>query len=154
MDEKLLAKAQAEEEMRQAWVREEMEKVPAEDLAALESTDALKKMLAQPESTENGVYMFGEAEIRHHRYMTARFRYLLSKSTHGVQASDDPIATLNEAVYQALAAICTDDPFNTALFWKVLDIRSQDGRVYQIFMDMVKKLGGDTSGLKDFRGLK
>lgn len=139
------------EEMRQAWAAEQLAGAPAEELASLEQTDALKSMLAQPEVKEKATYIFGDVAIKHHRYMTYRFRNLLSKATTGIQSAADPVGELNALVYQALAEICTENPYNTPLFWRIVDVKSADGRVFQIFVDIIQRLGGDANTLKSFQ---
>jgi hypothetical protein len=133
------------------WIRQEMANAPKEEIEDLQKKEEILKMLAQPELHEYGTYLFGEVEIRYRKYMTKGLRSLLSKAQREVKVSTDPISTQDDLVFKALAQICVDDPWNSPYAWQLVDLRSNDGRVYKIFMDLVAKIGGTENSLKTFR---
>jgi hypothetical protein len=138
-------------EEEQTWIQESFAEATTEKLQELESTEAIQKMLAAPEIIEAGIYKFGDVEIRHRKYMTSALRRLLSKSSISVKADEDPIRKQDDTVYRALAVVCMDAPWNNPASWELIDLRSKDGRVYKIFLDIIKKIGGTEQSLKTFQ---
>ena len=116
--------------------------IPKDELAMLESSDAVRAFLAQPEVQDSGVYKFGTLELRHRRFMTHKLRQIIAKGSTTVKASDNPMKTTEDTIYRALTEICMDAPYNTTAFWKLVDTKSKDGRVHKIFADLIEKLGG------------
>ena len=134
-----------------AWIQESMKEITAMDVQAVESSEELQKMLAVPALIENSVYKFDKVEIKYRKFMTRQLRALLSKAKKALQNADDPIKEQDDLVYHALAEMCVDNPYNTVVFWHIVDNRSTDGRVYKIFMDLIKSVGGSEQSLKTFQ---
>ena len=122
-----------------------------EKVAAFESTDAMKAMMAVPEGTDGTEYEFGTLKIRHHRFLTKRLRLLMGQIQNRLKSSSDPMTEQDSLVYQMLSEMCIEDPWNVPEAWKYTDLKFNDGRVYFIFFELMMKMGGDESSLKDFR---
>ena len=120
-------------------------------VAALEATEAMKAMMAVPESTDGVDYVFGNLKIRHHRFLTKRLRLLMGQIQNRIKVASDPMTEQDSLVYQMLSEMCVENPWNSAEAWKYVDLTSNDGRVYLIFFELMMKMGGDESSLKDFR---
>lgn len=122
-----------------------------EKVAALEETEAMKAMMAIPENTDSVEYEFGGLKIRHRRFLTKRLRLVMGQIQNRLKLSSDPITEQDNLVYQMLSEMCIDAPWNNSDAWKLVDLRTNDGRVYLIFFELMMKMGGDESTLKDFR---
>ena len=122
-----------------------------EKIAAFESMEAMKTMIAVPEDTDGAVYEFGGLKIRHHRFLTKRLRFLMGQIRNRMKVSEDPLNEQDSLVYQMLSEMCIDEPWNDSDAWRYSDLRFKDGRVFLIFFDLMMKMGGDESSLKDFR---
>lgn len=125
--------------------------VPKSEIDELERSDAVRQFLAQPEVQDSGVYVFGTLKLRHRKFMTHRLRSIISKAPKAANVSDDPMETTQTAIYDALAEIFMDDPYNRSVFWKLADERSRDGRVHKIFTDLIEKIGAGEKNVKSFR---
>jgi hypothetical protein len=125
--------------------------IPKDELAMLESSDAVRAFLAQPEVQDSGIYKFGALELRHRRFMTHKLRQIIAKGSTRAKASDDPMKSTEDTIYRALSEICMDSPYNTPTFWMLVDTKSTDGRVHKIFADLIEKLGGGEKDIKSFR---
>jgi hypothetical protein len=133
------------------YIRQEFENAPKEELEELMKQDEILKMLAQPDIKDYGYYKFGEVTIRHKKFMTKKLRRILSISERKVKTSDDPLGTQDEAVYAALAEICVDAPWTDPNSWKLVDLKTSDGRIYSIFKAIVKSFSENEKEVKTFR---
>lgn len=135
----------------QKLLDEERLKMAPEKVAAFEATEAMKTMMAVPEDSDGAVYEFGALKIRHHRFLTRRLRLIMGQVQSRLKASSDPLGEQDSLVYQMLSEMCIEDPWNDAEAWKYVDLKFKDGRAWLIFFDLMMKMGGDESSLKDFR---
>ena len=117
----------------------------------LEANELVQILLSQPDIAGVGVYQFGTMEIKYKRALTSSLRRLLSKAQKEMKSSDDALGVQDNLVYAALSEICTDAPFNNPNAWKLIDQRSNDGRVYQIFKDLMEQIGAGDQQIKSFR---
>ena len=46
--------------------------------------------------------------------------------------------------------MCIEEPWTDPEAWRLVDLRTNDGRVYSIFFDLMLKMGGDEKNLKEF----
>jgi hypothetical protein len=137
-----------EEEL--AWIQESTKEATEMDLKKVDESVEMQKLLAAPEITDSGVYKYGDAEIRHRKFMPSKLRSLLSKGKKEIEATQD-IGKLDSVVYQSLAALCMDDPYTNPVFWAAVDLKTSDGRVYKIFQELTAKIGGTEAAAKTFR---
>lgn len=136
-----------------AWIQESGIEATQSEINEIEATDALKKMLAKPAAEEYSSYKFGDAEIRYRKFMTSALRRQLITASRKskVADSEQKLHIQDETVYRVLSELCVDKPYNTPVFWAMVDQRSTDGRVYKIFMDLIKSVGGTEQTLKTFQ---
>ena len=123
--------------------------IPSDELAELESSDAVKAILAQPEVQDSGKYQFGTIELRHRKFMTHKLRHIIARGPKLAAISDDPMKVTEETIYTALAEICIDAPWNRPATWKLVDVKSKDGRVHKIFSELIDKIGQGEQTLKN-----
>jgi len=135
----------------QKMLDDERAALAPEKVATLEATEAMKAMLAVPEKSDGAFYEFGGVKIGHHRFLTKRLRLIMGQLQTRLKKAEDPIAEQDTLVYQMLAEMCTEAPWTDSDAWRMIDLRTNDGRVYQIFCEMLLTMGGDESTLKDFR---
>jgi hypothetical protein len=135
----------------QKMLDDERAALAPEKVATLEATEAMKAMLAVPEKTDDAVYEFRGVKIRHHRFLTKRLRLVMGQVKSNIKKAENQIAEQDTLVYQMLSEMCTEAPWNDPDAWRMADLRSNDGRVYQIFCELLLTMGGDETILKDFR---
>ena len=135
----------------QKMLDDERAKLAPEKVAAFESTEAMKAMLAEPEKKDESVYEFGALKIRHHRFLTKRLRLIMGQLKAKLKNAEDPIAEQDSLVYQMLSEMCMEAPWTDPDAWRYTDSKFNDGRVYLIFCELMLKMGGDENSLKDFR---
>jgi len=138
-----------EEEL--AWVQQEFQGITKEKLDEIGSMDAVRKLLESPETKEYSEYRFNDVVIRYRKFPTSKLRRMLSSAKMKVGDAVDPLQTQDRIVYDALAEICVDDPWTNPVAWAKVDAGTSDGRVYQIFTDIMEKIGGGEKSLKKFR---
>jgi hypothetical protein len=139
------------DEVIQRMIEEERKKIAPEKVAALEATEGMKAMIAVPEGTDSGTYEFGNLKIKHHLFMSRKIRLMLMQAKTRLKDATDPISEQDNLVYEILAEACTEAPWNDPDSWRYADLKCNDGRVYYIFFELMLKMGGDESSLKDFR---
>ena len=135
----------------QKMLDDERAKLAPEKVAAFESTEAMKAMLAVPEKMDDSVYEFGGLKIKHHRFLTKRLRLLMGQIQTRLKTASDPIAEQDSFIYQVLSEMCIETPWNEPEAWRYVDLKFNDGRVYLIFSELMLTMGGDEATLKDFR---
>lgn len=135
----------------QKMLDDERAALAPEKLATLEAHEAMKAMLAVPEKSNGAFYEFGGIKIGHHRFLTKRLRLIIKQLQTRPNRAKDQIANQDTFVYQMLAEMCTEAPWTDPDAWRIIDLRTNDGRVYQIFCEILLTMGGDESTLKDFR---
>jgi hypothetical protein len=138
-----------EEEL--VWIQQAYNDTKKEDLVTLGATDAIRKLLAAPDTKDYGVYKFADVEIRHKKYPTGTLRRLLTTAKTALKGSEDPMRMQDKIIYQALSEMCIDNPWNNPLSWAKIDAGTNDGRVYKIFMDIMTKIGGGEKALQSFQ---
>ena len=122
------------------------------DVDAAVNTELVQKLLAQPDLAECGVYRFGDMEIRYKPFLTSRLRSLLKRADKESKVDGaDKLAIQDRVVYDGLAEVCMDPQLKHAAVWATIDARSNDGRVYKIFRDIMEKVGGGDTSIKSFR---
>ena len=122
------------------------------DIDAIANNELAQKLLAQPEDTACGVYKFGDLEIRYKPFLTSRLRALLKKADkESKMDGSDKLAIQDRVVYEGLAEVCIDPQLKNPVVWATIDTRSNDGRVYKIFQDIMEKIGGKDASIKSFR---
>lgn len=134
-----------------ARVAQEFANAPKDEIVDLLKQDDIVRMLAQPDIKDYGEYKFGEVTIRYKKYMTKKLRRILAVSDRKVKSSDDPLDAQDEAVYSALAEICVDAPWTSSNSWKLVDLKTNDGRIYKIFKDIIREVSSTESNAKSFR---
>jgi hypothetical protein len=135
----------------QKMLDEERAKLEPEKIAALEATEAMKAMLAVPEKTTDASYEFGGIKIKHHRFLTKRVRLIMGQIQKKIAAAEDPVAEQDAMIYKMLSELCVEDPWTSPDSWKLVDLKTNDGRVYAIFCDLMLKMGGDEKNLKSLQ---
>jgi hypothetical protein len=135
----------------QKMLDDERAKLAPEKVAAFEATEAMKAMLAVPEKMDDSVYEFGGLKIKHHRFLTKRLRLVMGQLQTKLKTAENPIVEQDSLVYQMLSEMCMEAPWTDPDAWKYTDLKFNDGRVYLIFCELMLKMGGDESSLKDFR---
>ena len=135
----------------QKMLDDERAKLAPEKVAAFESTDAMKAMLAVPEKTDDSVYEFGGLKIKHHRFLTKRLRLIIGQFKTKLKAASDPLKEESNIIYQTLAEMCTEAPWTEPEAWRYVDLKFNDGRVYLIFSELMIIMGGDEAALEAFR---
>ena len=83
-----------------------------EKIAALEATEGMKAMIAVPANTDSVIFEFGGLKISHHRFLTKRLRQMMKLSQNAVKKAEDPLSEQDTVVYQLLAEMCTEEPWN------------------------------------------
>lgn len=122
------------------------------DVDALVNNEVALKLLAQPESSDFGIYKFGETEIRYKPFLTSKLRSILKAAERKSKMPDaDRLSLQDQVIYDGLAEICMDPALKKPAVWAAIDIRSNDGRVYKIFRDILEKIGGGDTTIKSFR---
>ena len=122
-----------------------------EKIAALEATEGMKAMIAVPANTDSVIFEFGGLKIRHHRFLTKRVRLVMGQIQKKIAAAGDPVAEQDTCIYQMLADMCIEEPWTDPDAWRLVDLRTNDGRVYSIFCDLMLKMGGDEKNLKSLQ---
>lgn len=135
----------------QKMLDEERAKLAPEKIAAFEASESMKSMLATPERTEGTIYDFGGTKIKHHRFLTKRVRLVMGQIQKKIAAAGDPVAEQDTCIYQMLADMCIEEPWTDPEAWRLVDLRTNDGRVYSIFCDLMLKMGGDEKNLKSLQ---
>jgi hypothetical protein len=135
-----------------AWIADTFQDGEQMDIDKLANSDAVQKLLAQPELTEVGTYRFGDVDIRYKPALTSQLRVLLAKAQKEMQSASNPLQVQDKLVYDALAEICLDADYKNPVFWQLVDLRSKDGRVYRIFKDLMEKIGAGETSTRAFRG--
>jgi hypothetical protein len=138
-----------EEEL--SWVQQVFKDSKKEDLDKAHSSESVRKLLASPEIKDYGEYVFNDVKLRHRKYPSTKVRKILTESKNVVGSSDDPMRAQDGIIYQVIADICVDEPFNDPVTWATIDAGTTDGRVYKIFMDLMQKIGGGDKALQTFR---
>ena len=134
------------------WIQQSMKEGEQLDIAAIENSELVQKLLSQPESAEFGIYKFGDMELRYKPFLTSKLRALLKKADKESKVEGaDKLAIQDRIVYEGLAEICMDTDLKNPAVWQIIDSRSDDGRVYKIFRDIMSKIGGNEKLQKDFR---
>ena len=134
------------------WIQQSMKEGEQLDIVAIENSELVQKLLAQPESAEFGIYKFGDMELRYKPFLTSKLRSLLKRADRESKVEGaDKLAIQDRVVYEGLSEICMDPDLKNPVVWQVIDSRSSDGRVYKIFRDIMSKIGGNEKLQKDFR---
>ena len=134
------------------WIQQSMKEGEQLDIEIIENSELVQKLLSQPESAEFGIYKFGDMELRYKPFLTSKLRALLKKADKESKVEGaDKLAIQDRIVYEGLAEICMDTDLKNPAVWQIIDSRSDDGRVYKIFRDIMSKIGGNEKLQKDFR---
>lgn len=133
------------------WIEQSMKEGEQLDIAAIENSDIVQKLLSQPESVNVGICKFGEMEIRYKPLLTKKLRNMLSRAQKEMKISEEPLLVQDKLVYNALAEICVDPLLKNPNAWQLIDLRSTDGRVFTIFKEIMEKVGAGEDSLKTFR---
>jgi hypothetical protein len=135
----------------QEWIQQEFHDVSKEKLDEIGNMDSVRKLIASPDTKEYAEYQFNDVVIRHRKFPTAKLRRMLGASKLKLTGAEDPLRTQDRIVYDALAEVCIDEPWTNPVVWAKVDAGTADGRVYQIFSEIMAKIGGGEKALQKFR---
>jgi hypothetical protein len=135
-----------------AFIADSYKEAGQMDVDALVNNDLVQKLLAQPESSECGIYKYGELEIRYKPVLTSKLRLILKKADRESKMPNaDALGIQDRVVYEGLAELCMDPALKNPVVWAAIDAKTTDGRVYKIFKDLVEVVGGNNSSTKSVR---
>jgi len=134
------------------FVKDSYEEIDEMERQELEANEFVRVILAQPDDQRFGVYMFDKIEIRYKPFLTSKLRSILSVAQKKSKLPDaDALAIQDSVVYDSLAELCVDPKLKNPNAWKMIDLKSHDGRVYTIFQGIMEKIGAGAQNFKSFR---
>jgi hypothetical protein len=134
------------------FVKDSYAEIDEMERQELEANEWIKEILAQPEDQKIGVYKYGNLEIRYKPFLTSKLRNLLRTAQKKSKQPDaDVLAIQDTLVYEGLAEICVEPLLKNPHAWQLLDLKSNDGRVYTLFKGIMERIGAGDTGIKSFR---
>jgi hypothetical protein len=130
---------------------EEFEKQALEEADQM-AVDSIKdnaevsKLIYNSKSARDSIEVDGVV-IRFHPFISRQIRHKISAMRRDVNP-DDANST-DEIVYQTLALLCTEEPWNNPLTWRGMEIQGGDAQGY--LARIMGKIAEKTDKMRNFR---
>jgi hypothetical protein len=130
------------------FVEQAFKEADAMEIKRIKSHEGIQKILQSSDEAFTTVEIEG-VQIRIRSFLTKAIRKKLQLVDRIVASEDIDMDGIETALYEILAIICLDDPYNKILTWKILDEQDKDLAGY--LRIMMAKVNEVSRQAKDFR---
>lgn len=130
------------------FVEESFEEIPDLEKQKILSDEKVKALISQ-KSARISEKKYGDVTIRFRTSVTKSLRKRLVRAKKYLENESG----VEEFLYETLAVVCVDEPFNDARTWAVYDgEQTEDGiGALEIFTDIMSEISRQTEMVKGFR---
>lgn len=131
----------------ETWVEEAYAEVEQMNVDALKGNSDISKIIASSEQAHSTVNISG-VDIKIKSFISRRMRHKLAMAQKAANDNTD-ITSVENALYETIAALCVDAPYNQPVTWKFIDFEGGDvNSALTKIMTAVTEVSRQT---KDFR---
>jgi len=130
----------------------EQAKKDLDRMIGAETKDSAKiaEFLSQEPSIRTKTVKWGEMTIKIRGYLTRKVRFDIASLDKEMNRMDvESLSMIEGKIYNVLAELCLEDPFNNPDTWRDIDIRT--GCVFDFMNEVISKAYAPKEGIDSFR---